>query len=318
MGEADRMLESAWADLSLAVKAWSAEAKLRDGLQTWLQGPLAWCEDAAFATRFHSACPVEGVSPDDYLQRILQTPSGARILVGIRFPGGAGDFPFVDLLASTQSLHPPGALADAMEAIWAPYAKFAPRAVRILRSTDAPSLDVLPFSIEVDQVLLAGRVGTIAASDPPRHCDRVVFELVEDTAEAAAFVADAYADFFDRHPEMKGIVHPAGEDELAPCHRVHCLGYAVIDGQRAGLIGAAPCTKYTLEGYEVIEEVLTAAWRGQGLAVALQRTMIDHLASTEPDVVLFGTIAGVNRASQATALRVGRQKVASFLFVSSP
>jgi len=318
MNEVDQMLKSAWADLSPAVKGWRAEAKVRDGLHTWLQDHLAWCEDAEFAARFHSGCPVPGACPDDYLQRILQTPSGARILVGIRFRGGAGDFPFVDLIASTESLHPPGALADAMEAIREPYAKFAPQAVRILRSTDAPALDDTPFSIDVDQVLLAGHVGTIAASEPPRHRDRVAFELVEDIAEAAAFVADAYANFFDRHPKMKGIVHPAGEDELVRCQQARCLGYAVIDGHRAGLIGAARQTKHTMVGYEVIEEILSAAWRGQGLAAALQRAMIDHIASTEPDVVLFGTIAGVNRASQATALRVGRQSIASFLFVSSP
>jgi len=314
----DHLLEAAWADLPPMVKDWGSHDEVRTSLEAWLSNQLAWCEDLAFAQRFHANCPVEGASPEDYLQRILPTATGERILTGIRFRGRNRDFPFVDLIASTASLHPAEQLKAAIDAIEDAFSKFAPRSVRILRSSAAEPLSSPRFSSSHDQMVIAGRVSALASRPAPRFRERVTFDPIRDPAEGAAFVAEAYEDFFEAEPAMRGVIYPADSSDLAPCAEVSCLGYLVIDGKRAGVIAAKPAVKYTLRGHEVVEEILTTSWRGKGFAAAAQRALIDRLSSREQETVLFGTISTVNQASQKTALRVGREVVASYLFLSRP
>jgi len=60
---------------------------------------------------------------------------------------------------------------------------------------------------------------------------------------------------------------------------------------------------------EIIEQFLIPQLRGEGLGPVLQRRAIDL---TPDDTQLFGTIGPDNRASLATALRVGRREIGGF------
>ncbi|MDP6933055.1 MAG: hypothetical protein QGG40_09070 [Myxococcota bacterium] len=316
MTETGPFLESAWADLSPVLKGWLSESDLRSGLEEWLCGQLEWCTDHEFSARFHKACPVPGAAPEEYLQRLLETPSGARILVGIRFRGRDRSFPFVDLVASTRSLLPAEAVHEAVETIALQYTSFEPRAVRILRSCAAPALTVGPRTVTLDQSIVTGKVRTLNNLPALPTTAEVAFEPTRDIPGTVDFVRRAYEEFFSQYPSMAGTIHPADADDLRTCEQAACLGYAIIDGQRAGVISAAPRTNYGLRGHEVIEEIIAAPWRGRGFGPVVQRAMVDHLATSQPESLLFGAIASTNLASRSTALRVGRTATADYLFVA--
>ena len=62
---------------------------------------------------------------------------------------------------------------------------------------------------------------------------------------------------------------------------------------------------------EIVEEFVVPEWRGRKLGVALQRALMSRLPV---DDLVWGTILGANVASQATALRCGREMVETWWF----
>jgi hypothetical protein len=70
-----------------------------------------------------------------------------------------------------------------------------------------------------------------------------------------------------------------------------------------------------LSGLYFTEILLTRAFKGQGLAPAVQRKFIDGLA--DDFAVVWGTIDAKNAASTKTALKVGRRSIREEIFLST-
>ena len=290
---------------------WHGEEAVERDLQAALQVELDRCHSRAFAEGFAAACPVDGCTATDYLQRILEAGPGQKLLVGIRFHGLLG-FPFVDLLASTAPLDDADGLRTALDAIRADYAPFAPQAVRLLRGAHEPLS--LPRGVEasLDQHIVIGHVNSLSARPAPHHIERVAVRTVDDLEEATAEVAAAYAALFEENPALDGVLFPAALDDLMRARETGALVWIEIDGRRAGLLATAETAGPLVHGQVVVEQILWAEFRGRGLAAAAQRRLVDHLARRDPDTLIHGTIDARNHASLATARRVGRVEVAAW------
>ncbi len=307
-------LTQALAALHPRLRTWRGEAALRGERRAFLQGALARCEDRAFAARFARSCPVPGAEPSEYLHRLLALDDTRVLLGGIRFRGGALDHPFVDVLATSWDVEAAGGYAAVVAAVNAEWSRFAPRAVRILRAT--PGLEEPALAVEVDQLVVAGRVDELVRRAPPQHTGRVALRPLE-VEPALALVRSAYDALFARHPALGAKLHAATREELVACRERGRLFAIAVDGaaRAVGVLAVEARAEHGVDGWVVVEEIIVGSHRGQRLASAAQRRLAEALVAEDPRGVLFGTIAGSNQASLRTAARVGREVIAAYLFV---
>ncbi|MCO5167450.1 MAG: hypothetical protein M9894_13975 [Planctomycetes bacterium] len=291
------------AELAGPLAAWP-RAAARRALERWVAQGLRWCEDAAWAGGFARACPVAGAAPADYLQRVLPVGGGA-VLAGIRFKGGDVVLPFVDLVAWT--VDPAGRWREVAAAVRAAFATFSPPRARLhLPAGAAPPPGAAP-----DLLLFAAPLSHLRGP-----CDWPPGVRVE---RAAAL------DDFDRYTEEMAAwqaqagplgreVHAESRGSLEGCVRDGALVTLRVEGRWAGLAAARRGDGWACEGFEVVEELVAAPFRGRGLAPWLQRGLIDAL-DPSGDPLLWGTIHASNAPSQATARRCGRAQVGASWFV---
>lgn len=289
---------------------------MRD-VQERMSVELARCEDLKFGESFFEACPVDGCGPRDYLQRIIEVGDGQQLLAGIRFRAPQ-DFPFVDLIAATHPLDDPAALGHAVEAINREFHAFAPRAVRMMRAADRPLR--LPDTVEasVDNHFVAGPVGTLTACElgRPAHAAAIRLQHTDDTPAASQFVAEFFEAFFGDYPHFRDILEPAEAEDLEQCANTGVLAYILIDGHRAGLLATREELGPFITGQCVVEQILRKPFRGHGYAPVAQRRLTEHLAESEPNTILWGTIDHHNTASRATARRNGRHELATWYWLA--
>jgi hypothetical protein len=160
----------------------------------------------------------------------------------------------------------------------------------------------------LDQHVIGGRLHELAIRPLPPQSGRVT--LSPCTPDEALPALDEGYDTLGA--EMLDLVSRATRSQLEACVEKGRLCLIMVDEITAGLIGVERHAEFGLEGYVVIEEIITAPFRGQGLAKAAQRAMIDRLAADAPQAAFFGTIAGENTPSLRTALGVGRHKVGAY------
>lgn len=285
----------------------------RRALEAHVDQALGWCDDEAWAASFAAGCPVEGARPRDYLQRVLPLPGGGEVVAGIRFLGGDVRQPFVELVAWDRPLAPPWpALALALRAA---FSRFAPPRARLC----VPAGNRPPDPrAEPDLHLVAGPVralrdGLRPAGGGPAGGARVERLTALEDARFAAYERE-FAAWRAQAGVLAGHVFPEARASLERCLADGALVSLTVDGAWAGLAGARRATLWALEGYEVVEELVTAGFRGRGLAPSLQRGLIDALDPGH-DLQLFGTIHAANAPSLATARRCGRRVVATTWFV---
>ncbi len=293
------------------LRQWRGTDALDQDIDDVLEVELGRCEDMEFATRFAKACPVASCEPKDYLQRIVEVDADQRLLTGIRFHYFL-EFPFVDIIAASEPLDDVETMAQAIEAVRAEYMRFDPAAVRLLRVAARPL--ALPSGVTAtpDQHVVVGRIGELASRPPFPGQEQVALEPVSDVAEAAAFVESAYTQFFSENPDFETMMYPAEQESLARARETGSACYLRIDGTRAGLLATRDKLGPLVRGQSVSEEVLCADYRGRGLAPLAQRVFVEHLAERHPNGLIWGTIDHRNKASRATARRVGRREVAAW------
>lgn len=301
------MVEPALPDLSPFLTAPLGE---RDALQTELREAWAFRTDPAHLARYQARCPVAGTAPADYRLQRLTLPDGDEVLVGIHFKRLDVDWPFVGVLA--WSAPDPQRVPGLARALGAAFAPFRPRAVQLfLPGEAAPAGEAT-----LDQRLVVGRIAALCAGPRPAGFERLTLRAGADAEEAATWVAARYAALHAARPELRERVTPADADELRECQAAGGLWEAWRDGGRVGLFAARPGTRLGHRGAEVVEELLDPSCWGQGLGPVLQRAALERLTPGGAwGAWVWGTIDERNRASLATALRVGRRVAGAWWFV---
>ncbi len=293
---------------------WCGEERIDRALAENLRLELARCTDPEFAASFAQACPVDGCEPDEYLQRILTVGPRQRLLVGIRFLSHP-DFPFVDIVAGTELLADAASLRRAVDLVRQEYASFKPRAVRLLRGFEEPPVIPPEWDSSVDQYIVAAPLEELCRRPPLERQSRVELVPVDDLGESAEFVRRAYEEFFDENPGFRDILQVGEYDDLKSCRDGGVVMYIHVDGERAGLLATDQVLGPLVEGQTVVEEILVTGFRGRGLAPVAQQQLVEQLVDDHPDDILRGTIDARNRASLATAKRVGREVVAAYHWI---
>jgi GNAT superfamily N-acetyltransferase len=258
----------------------------------------------------HSHFEIPDASAEDYQECFYEIKPACHILAGIRHLGGARDRPFVHVLFGFSPT------ADDLNLIKRfaaeQFARFSPQHISLwLRPSSALAQELHQKGL-TSRSYTAGRLATILKSPLPVGYHRIDLETL-DKAPSGGWYEKAYRDFHSSHPELAPWVLMADSEELQNCADDALLFRVTIDGEPAGLIGGRKEPLLGCPAVYITEFLLIPPFRGQGLAMALQRKFLD-LLSSEFDLV-WGTIDAKNRASTHTAMKTGRIGIRSEFFV---
>lgn len=286
-----------------------------------LAGPITEALNRASAgwtpPQLEEGVPVPGTAREDYRYRLVRVGAGKTFVGGIRF--GHGDFSdrFVETYARDYPIGSAAVLEETRRAAREALRVFAPTRVRVHVPVGGEEERVVSGPGVTDEYFtVAAPISALRRRDPPPQTDRVRLEAARNTAFHKRYLK-AYEDVHRDFPGLRGLVEPVASPEDMERYLKEWFLYEVyVDGKWAGLVGAMKDRDetYGMRGYQVVEEVLAAGFRGRGLAPAVQRRLIELLPD-DGDGILFGTIDAPNAPSLATARRVGRAVVAVSRFV---
>lgn len=290
-------------------RAWASEAALR----AWLEVALWRSRDEAFGRRYAEVCRVPGVPALAYMNRWIQIPDGPLLLAGIQFKGGDPSLPFVELALWRETPDSEATWSDVMRALEREFAAFRPLSIRLRWPGQAPP--PIPGHLEVDQLLLAGRLGDLAAT-PAAETESLTFRQARDCAWYDQF-ARASKDWKAQHPELADEVQVCSRGDFEEALEYGAVVCAWVDGQWAGVAAAMREDERALSGFAVWEGLLAASVRGNGWGAALYQALVQTLAAQDPQAILWGTIHGTNLASRRTAEKCGLVVVETWWLVQT-
>ncbi len=262
-------------------------------------------DDLNYLRSYREACNVAGASPEDYAPRLVRLNDGCTAIAGIHFRGLDTDFPFIDISACDGDL--PENID--VECVTNEFEFFRPRAIRLWVATwERPPKDATE-----DLLVLASPISPLLSFPAPPHIERVRIEPDERLDYFDDYRA-LYRELNGTAPELAGIVAPEDHATLASCAQAGGFSRVLIDGRRAGFIAARPGSYRCWKGWEMIDEILAAEFRGCGFAPAMQFAFL-HTLDLQRSSSIFGTIASRNLPSIMTARRVGREVVETGYFI---
>lgn len=269
-------------------------------IERWLAAACARVGDLAFARQFAAQFDRFDAPPEAYAHRLAQIAPGRRALGGVRFYGGDGARPFVDIVAWDEE----AGLDRLAAAVAAEWRAFRPFALRLLTPGDA-----LPSGGVVDQTI---HVATAAQMRAP--LGDLALAPIEDLAEAERFLAARYAAVAAADPALRAELSPADAAELETCRKTGVARWMIAEDRRVGLLALAPGAIAFLEGLVVWEIAVAAEAAGRGHAAEAQRLLGAALATASPQRGLLGTIHRLNAASRRSAERAGRPARFAYAF----
>lgn len=147
---------------------------------------------------------------------------------------------------------------------------------------------------------------------PPDRCVHMMSFADLDTA--IEIVHNRYQQLSVSSPDLARNISAADTDDLHAWHAADQLRAIVAEGTIVGLLAIAPGNVAWIDGDEVKEEVVMAAYSGRGYAASAQASWAATVAPDRHQVVV-GTIDRLNPASRRTAERVGRPAVLEEVFI---
>lgn len=286
---------------------------MRSRLASHVGLAVARLEAPRWAGAFAASCPIPGAAPADYLHRVVSVPSSGgaptlRAIVGIRYKGLDPGKPFIEVAARTGPIPShavlTGLVLAAQQAV-KPLGQDAPIRLQ-LTDLDGPGLP----PGEPDLHLVAGRVASLEGlPEPPANGFEIQLRPCADPTGMSPRYLAAYSAASPALPvAARDSVSPCDIETLRALANDGLLVEVLIDGSWAGVVGATREESFGLAGWCMVEEILAPAFRGRGLAAAVQRAFIEALPATDDELV-FGTIHAGNTPSLKTALKVGRRSV---------
>ncbi len=288
-----------------AFRGWWSPEVLASGIEQHVDSILSRCFDSQAAADLRHRCPVPGLNDQDYLSRVLATPDGRVAITSTRFLGLDIERPFVELEGATFTMTERD-FAELRTATKVIYRRMCPRWLRVfvtVEDLDEPWIDSAPW--KPDLVVMAGPTAELREQAPPAHSNDVKLRPWDGTDERFAIEYAALEDAESasgRSPRRREVL-----EELAANGWLYDI-VSADESSWVGLIGAASEPLMGLPAIAMHEQVIASAHRGQRLAAAAQR----HLIDTLPSAVLWGTIAHDNRPSLRTARRCGRVEVGHY------
>lgn len=253
---------------------------------------------------------ISGAEPNDYCERIFTVIQG-NVLAGIRWAGGNPSKPFVniwpDFAISSQR-----DIENLVELATKEFAVFSPKEISFWLNPETPVARQLRKQNTPRLRYIVGPVDSVRKLERPNKYSRVTL-IRPDCDEYYSWYEESYREFHKVHGDLKDWVPLNDKEEMEECRKCGLLFYVHIDGFKAGLIAGNAQSLMGLPGVYFTEIMLTAGYKGQGLAPAVQRKFIDGLS--DEYVVVWGTIDAKNVASSKTAMKVGRRSIREEFFI---
>lgn len=272
---------------------------------------VSHCFESELAQKIIDYCQVKGATVEDCKSRQLKTPLG-EIITGIRFVGGDLNKPAVFIIHKDFELKNLNNIKLIGEFLAKEYAIFKPKRIRWYSSTIEKELIANNNFIAGDLIYVAEFIEKLKQQPLPKNFDKV--KLVEATTinwhkEYTA----AFEKICQQWPGFAEMAQAEDVETLQDLMKKHLLFEIIVDGQFAGIIAADNGTNSFLSGYYIVEELLLEKYRGKHLASAVQRHLIEKLASNNNEM-LFGTIHYNNQPSLRTATKLSRKAIGMYVF----
>ena len=284
-----------------------AGGNLRSNLLEVVRLHLQWITSAEFAQSHSSGHQCFGAPTAAFNNRLIQI-GPLRFLAGIRFRNLDSRHPFVTI---DQSSQPIGALDDCaglMSTMRGAFSIFKPRALSFHHPSHLP----LRFQGAVaDFHVLIASAQAMAAAPAPSGLERVTLVSSTHLDFYERYVA-LYDDIYNERPWARSEVRVEDRESLAGCCSEGLLFHVQVDGIWSGIIAGTHWGRAAggaVKGVQIAEIVLAKSARGMGLGVAVQHRFAEQIATRDPKMTVWGTIAHANVPMLRTAERAGRINV---------
>lgn len=253
-----------------------------------------------------------------WADRTVDLGDGHWAITSIRFRNRDLSRPFVYVLACSA---PPTAetLHRLAECVMPVYEAFSPLCFRVLAPGPSgpfdPASSTPDLGLAIDQRFLAGRVEELNAAPRRTAFSEVSLEPIT-AAEAAQYVSEMHERLRAANPDQHYWASPATAEELQQPEEERLL-FTVRTAEPIGVVAAKRDDSYGMTGFCVQEITVDEEFRGRGLGTA----SLHHLCRKLGEVaaagdVLWGTIHADNLPSLNNARSVGREEVATYMWVT--
>lgn len=292
------------------VRGWRGE-RLEADLRRVMPQVVSLLADEETASAFAETMNVLGLAASHFKAKLLEI-DGHRFLAQIDFADTTGAKPFVAIFRGSQL---PGAFEGRgiVDAIVDRFSVFAPVGIRFFHPSHVPM--TLPGA-RVDQHFLASPVRDMLARPEAPGFSRIALAPPADLAFYPRYV-EAYKRVYAARPHLRGEVRIETEETLGECLAQNLLLEITADGAWAGVVAARCEMLAGLDSVYMVEILLDQGARGQSLGPAVHQHFAKHVARTDPDAIISGTISPLNVPSLKTAQRAGRVEVGSWLWVDT-
>jgi GNAT superfamily N-acetyltransferase len=295
-----------------------ARACAADGLSSNVLGVLRlhldWITNAAFAQSHSEGHECFGLPVAAFNNRLIDI-GALRVIAGIRFRNLDSGHPFVSIEHASLPIGTLASTAQLMDTMKAEFAAFGPRSL----SFDHPSH--LPLRVQGAagdlHVLIAPAQAMATMLAAPPGLERVTLVPAADIGFYERYVA-LYDDIYQERPWARNEVRVEDRETLEDCREQGLLFHVRIDEVWSGIVAAVrwgAAAGGAVRGIQVAEIVLAKSARGRGLGIAVQRRLAEHIAASEPNTTIWGTVAHVNLPMRRTAERAGRTDIGATYWV---
>ena len=189
---------------------------------------------------------------------------------------------------------------------------FSPKHISLWLNPNTPLANELRQSVTPKRRYFVAQLTHLKSLVRPSRYDDV--SLVRPSNDDYySWYVESYREFHAAHPDLKDWVPFNDKEEMEECRKSGLLFLVEVNGLKAGLIAGNSQPLLGMRGLYFTEIMMTNAFKGQGLAPAVQRKFIDNLPSDYEAV--WGTIDAKNVASTKTALKVGRRSIREEFFI---
>ena len=294
------------------LKTWYIPTQLEENLREHLERDFDWLEN--LGEKFSERMPVSGATPAMYNHRILEI-AGMQVMLGIRFKAMNPDFPFVDVVRSSQAITTQTQVDAIKRAIRQKFAIFKPKTARFCQ----PSHLEYQFPNGTgDKRFLAAPLITMLELPEAKNLERIKLVRTENLDFYPRY-ASIYAELYLERPWLSEVSRMESLEDMKSYLEEGVTFEVLLDGNWAGITSFDRSQEHGLSGWYTNEIVLEKHARGQGIGASLQRivaqTLLEHPQTTESDL-LWGTIGAINIPMLKTATRAGRVDVGGWYWES--
>jgi GNAT superfamily N-acetyltransferase len=273
--------------------------RLRGWLIEWLTQQQAWCRDARFSAAF--PWRETGLPQRYFLQRELHI-DGQRYLTGPRYLGGDPDQPFIDIVALDGPIN--HQIACAIMQAWQP---LHPHYLRVLLPADHLAIGI------PDQLIFLSHPDSLSGITRPDVS--LLPATRKDYPRCLTTINRAYRASWRALPAIRHQLLATDKRELAEDIAQGNVFLIICRGVQVGLIICAKRRVGFIEGFQILDEVISPAYRGQGLAAHAQQLLLRQLYHRYGDTALLsGAILPGNAPSLRSAEKAQRRCVLKYHF----